>query len=77
MTTFTPIIVTISTDQRAIEIPEGMVIEKRLPDLLALLESHSKGALPLCYLLKGLITNPSPLFFLNRQRKRPMLPKSG
>ena len=46
VTTFTPIIVTLSTDQGAIEVPERMVIEKRLPDLLSLLKSHSKDATP-------------------------------
>ena len=40
VTTSAPIAVTISTDQGATEVPEGMVIEKRLPDLLSLLESH-------------------------------------
>ena len=46
MTTFAPIIVSISTDQGATEVPEGMVIEKRLLDLLSLLESHYRDVTP-------------------------------
>ena len=46
MTTFAPIIVAISTNQRATKVPKGMVIEKRLPNLLSLLESHSRDAIP-------------------------------
>nr|POE95958.1 hypothetical protein CFP56_47052 [Quercus suber] len=43
-TTSTPIAVTVSTDQRAIEMPKGMVIKKRLLDLLSLLESRAGDA---------------------------------
>ena len=32
----------VSKDQKPIEVPEGMVIKKRLPDLLSLLESHTR-----------------------------------
>ena len=46
MTTSAPIDVAINTDQGAIEVPEGMVIEKRLLDLLSLLESHFGDATP-------------------------------
>lgn len=46
MTTSTPVAVAISTDQGATEVPEGMVIEKRLLDLLSLLESHFGDATP-------------------------------
>nr|POE92508.1 hypothetical protein CFP56_37952 [Quercus suber] len=44
MITFAPIVIAISTDQGATEVPERMVIEKRLPDLLSLLQSHSRDA---------------------------------
>nr|POF00739.1 hypothetical protein CFP56_77029 [Quercus suber] len=43
-TTSTPVTATVSTDQRATEMPEGMVIEKRLLDLLSLLESRASDA---------------------------------
>ena len=36
----------ISADQEAIVIPEVMVLEKRMPNLLSLLESHVGGAIP-------------------------------
>lgn len=32
----------VSEDQEAIKVPKGMVIEKRLPYLLSLLESHAR-----------------------------------
>jgi len=32
----------VSENQEATEVPEAMVIEKRLPDLLSLLESHAR-----------------------------------
>lgn len=38
--------VLVSEDQEAIHIPEAMVLEKRMPDLLYLLESHAGGATP-------------------------------
>ena len=41
-----PTIALVSEDQEAIEVPEGMVIEKRLPDLLSLLESQTGTAAP-------------------------------
>ena len=36
----------VSKDQEPIEVPEGMVIKKRLPDLLSLLESHTRTTVP-------------------------------
>ena len=41
-----PIAVTVSEDQEATEVPEAMVIEKKLPDLLSILESHTGDATP-------------------------------
>ena len=41
-----PTIALVSEDQEAIEVPEGMVIEKRLPNLLSLLESQLGPRLP-------------------------------
>nr|POF02845.1 hypothetical protein CFP56_10903 [Quercus suber] len=38
--------VAVSEDQEATEVPKAMVIEKKLPDLLSLLESHAGGATP-------------------------------
>ena len=38
VSTLRPITVVVSKDQKAIEIPKAMVIEKKLPDLLSLLE---------------------------------------
>ena len=38
--------IAISEDQEAIEIPEAMVIEKKLLELLSLLESHAGDATP-------------------------------
>ena len=46
VSTLRPITVVVSKDQKAIEIPEAMVIEKKLPDLLSLLESHARGCYP-------------------------------
>jgi len=46
VTTSAPIAVAISTDQGATEVPERMVVEKRLLDLLSLLESHFGDATP-------------------------------
>ena len=43
-TTSTPAVVAISANQEADQVPEGMVIEKRIPDLLSLLESHTSDA---------------------------------
>ena len=45
-TTSTLVVVAVSTDQGATKVPEAMVIEKRLPDLLSLLESHVSDATP-------------------------------
>ena len=36
----------VSEDQEDTEVPEGMVIEKKLPDLLSLLESHARTIAP-------------------------------
>ena len=36
----------VSENQEDIEVLEGMVIEKRLPDLLSLLESHARATVP-------------------------------
>ena len=36
----------VSENQEDIEVLEGMVIEKRLPDLLSLLESHARAIVP-------------------------------
>ena len=36
----------VNKDQTAIEVPKGMVIEKRLPYLLSLLESHAGTTAP-------------------------------
>ena len=36
----------ISEDQEVTEVPEGMVIKKKLPDLLSLLESHTGTTAP-------------------------------
>lgn len=41
-----PIVIAISEDQEAIEVPEAMVIEKKLLGLLSILESHAGGATP-------------------------------
>ena len=41
-----PIATLVSEDQEAIEVLEGMVIEKRLLDLLSLLESHARTTAP-------------------------------
>lgn len=43
-TTSTPAVVAISANQEADQVPEGMVIEKRVLDLLSLLESHTSDA---------------------------------
>ena len=45
-TTSILVVVAVSTDQGATKVPEGMVIEKRLPNLLSLLESHASDATP-------------------------------
>lgn len=45
-TTSASITVVVSDDQKATEVLEGMVIEKRLLDLLPLLESHARDATP-------------------------------
>ena len=44
VTSSTSVTVAVSDDQEATEIPEGMMIEKRLPGLLSLLESHAGDA---------------------------------
>lgn len=36
--------IAVSTNKKATQVPEGMVIEKRVPDLLALLESYANEA---------------------------------
>ena len=36
----------VSEDQEGTEVPKGMVIEKKLPDLLSLLESHAWTVAP-------------------------------
>ena len=41
-----PIAVTVNEDQEATEVPEAMVIKKKLPDLLSILESHTGDATP-------------------------------
>ena len=46
VTSSTSVTVAISDDQEATEIPEGMMIEKRLLGLLSLLESHAGDATP-------------------------------
>ena len=43
-TTSTSAVVVVSANQEATQVPEGMVIEKRVPDLLALLESYAGEA---------------------------------
>jgi len=43
-TTSTSVFVAISANKEADQVPEGMVIEKRVPDLLSLLESHTSDA---------------------------------
>ena len=43
-TTSTPTAIAISADHDATKVLEGMVIEKRLPNLLSLLESHADNA---------------------------------
>jgi len=43
-TTSTSAVVAVSANQEATQVPEGMVIEKRVPDLLALLESYTGKA---------------------------------
>ena len=45
-TTSTPTAIAVSADHDATKVPEGMVIEKRLPNLLYLLESHIDDATP-------------------------------
>lgn len=45
-TTSTSIVVIVSANQEAIQVPEGTVIEKRVPNLLSLLESHVSEAAP-------------------------------
>lgn len=45
-TSSTLVAIAVSTNQGAIEVPKGMVIEKRLPNLLSLLESHAGNATP-------------------------------
>lgn len=42
--TFTSEAIVVSTNKKATQVPEGMVIEKRVPDLLALLESYANEA---------------------------------
>lgn len=37
------VIAQVSTNQKAIDIPEGMVLEEKTPDLLALLTAHTEG----------------------------------
>ena len=44
VTTSASVTIAVSDDQEATEIPEGMMIEKRLPGLLSLLESHAGDA---------------------------------
>ena len=46
ITTSTSVVVAVSANQEAIQVPEGMLIEKRVPDLLSLLESHANEATP-------------------------------
>ena len=44
VTTSASVTIAVSDDQEATEIPKGMMIEKRLPGLLSLLESHAGDA---------------------------------
>lgn len=45
-TTSTPAAIVVSANHDAIEVPEGTMIEKRVPDLLSLLESYAGDATP-------------------------------
>ena len=45
-TTSASAVVVVSANQEATQVSEGMVIEKRVPELLALLESHADEATP-------------------------------
>ena len=64
----------ISEDQEVIEVPKRMVIEKKLPDLLFLLESHAGTATPKVPIVPRPLT-PIPLALVqtkaaNKKRKR-------
>lgn len=60
-TTSTSIVVAISANQEAIQVPEGMVIEKRVLDLLSLLESHArKATLKISVVLRPPTPAPAP-----------------
>ena len=52
--------VVVSEGQGAINVPEAMVIEKKLPDLLSLLESHTEGATPEITVVPKLLTLALP-----------------
>ena len=43
-TTSNSVVIAVSANQKAIQVPEGMVIKKRVLDLLSLLESHVNEA---------------------------------
>ena len=64
----------ISKDQKVIEVPKRMVIEKKLPDLLFLLESHAGTATPKVPIVPRPLT-PIPLALVqtkaaDKKRKR-------
>ena len=59
-TTSTPTTVDVSSNQGTTELLEGMVIEKKLPDLLSLLESHVDDATSEVLVVSRLPTSTPP-----------------
>ena len=60
-TTSTPTTIAVSSNQGTTELLEGMVIEKKLADLLSLLESHVGDATPkVLVVLRPPIPTPPP-----------------
>ena len=63
-----------SEGQGAINVPEAMVIEKKLPDLLSLLESHTEGATPeitvVPKLLMLALPSPTQTELVDKKQKR-------
>lgn len=68
----------VSTKQKAINIPEAIVLQRRTPNILALLESHAKSAtLEVSMDLKPLTPHPSRAFLIKlgeKKRKRDKRP---
>ena len=64
----------VSTNQEAANIPKGMVLEKKTPDLLAVLTAHTEGnSLAMSVVLRPSMLDPplpSPSEATKKKRKR-------